>query len=144
MLTDLQHAQDLLDSGNYTCVACRNDIIHTATERGVAPLLNWLDTGLNLTEFCAADRVVGRATAFLYVLLGVKSVYARVMSSPAAAVLKAYGIDAQTDLIVEGIINRQGNGPCPFESAVLGIEDASLALAAIRQKRMELRKDAKQ
>ena len=82
MKNDLDKARSLLGTGAYTCVFCRADRVYTATERGVKPLLSWLDDGTDLTGFSAADRVVGRATAFLYCLLGVKEVYAKVMSRP--------------------------------------------------------------
>lgn len=134
MSENLTKARFLLDTGGYTCVVCRNDTIHTATERGVKPLLSWLDSGTDLKNFSAADRVVGRATAFLYCLLGVKEVYARVMSRPAAEVLKAHGIATDADKLVDGIINRKGTGPCPFEAAVMDITHAGEALAAIRAK----------
>ena len=71
MTMDMTKARSLLESGDYTCVVCHGDTVHTATERGVKPLLNWLDEGMDLRGFSAADRVVGRATAFLYCLLGV-------------------------------------------------------------------------
>lgn len=131
---NLTKARALLDSGDYTCVLCRDDAVFTATERGVKPLLNWLDSGLDLQGFSAADRVVGRATAFLYCLLGAKAVYARVMSHPAAEVLTAAGIHNEAGQLVDGIINRRGTGPCPFEAAVMDITDPQDALAAIRKK----------
>lgn len=134
MVNDLYKARSLLDSEEYTCVVCHGDTFYTATDRGVKPLLNWVDTELDLNGFSAADRVVGRATAFLYCLLGVKAVYARVMSRPAAAVLTAHGIEAQAGTMVEGIINRKGTGPCPFEAAVMEIEEKAEALEAIRKK----------
>ena len=134
MKTDLQTARRLLDSGDHTCVLCRDGTTYTADERGVKPLLNWLDSGLDLRDFSAADRVVGRATAFLYCLLGVKEVYARVMSRPAAEVLEAQGIAWEAGQLVDGIINRRRTGPCPFEAAVMDIHDADDALAAIRKK----------
>ena len=77
---------------------------------------------------------MGRATAFLYCLLGVREVYARVMSYPAYEVLQQHGISAQSQLLVDGIINRRGTGPCPFEAAVMDITDADEALRAIRAK----------
>ncbi len=138
MTKDLIAARTLLDSWDYTCAACLGDTARTATHRGVRPLLNWLDAGVDLHQFSAADRVVGRATAFLYVLLGVKEVYARVMSRPAAQVLEAAGIAAYPQTLVEGIINRQGDGPCPFEAAVLNIQEPEAALAAIRAKMAQL------
>ena len=134
MNENTQKAKSILDAGEYTCVICGGCEIHTAVDRGVKPLVNWLDSGVNLAGFSAADRVVGRATAFLYCLLGVKEVYARVMSRPAVEVLKNAGIGTQADQITDGIVNRKGTGPCPFEAAVMDITDADQALAAIRQK----------
>lgn len=140
MSSNMTKARSLLDTGDYTCAVCRDDAVYTATERGVKPLLNWLDSDLDLSGFSAADRVVGRATAFLYVLLGVKEVYARIMSRPAAEVLRAHGIAAEAGTLVDGIINRKGTGPCPFEAAVMEITDAREALAAIRAKMAQMQK----
>lgn len=137
-MDNLLKARNLLESGNYTCVVCREDTLYTTSHRGVAPLLEWLDSGTDLTGFSAADRVVGRGAAFLYCLLGVKEVHARVMSRPALDVLGAYGITASADTFVEGIINRTGTGPCPFEAAVMNIHDAKTALDAIRHKRRQM------
>lgn len=138
MNTDLKNARNLLDSGDYTCVICRDDACHTATQRGVKPLLSWLDAGLDAKGFSAADRVVGRATAFLYCLLGVKAVYARVMSRPAMEVLENHGIHAEAGQLVDGIINRKGTGPCPFEATVLHISVPQEALTAIREKMAQM------
>lgn len=138
MTTNLTKARELLDRGSYTCVVCRDDTVFTATTRGVAPLLAWLEDGTELSGFSAADRVVGRGAAFLYCLLGVREVYAKVMSKPAAQVLAAHGIHADAEMFTEGIINRAGTGPCPFEAAVMDIQDAREALTAIRAKRKEL------
>ena len=136
---DLHNARRRLTEGGYTCVLCRGNEFHTATARGVRPLLDWLDSGLDLRGFSAADKVVGRATAFLYVLLGVRAVHALVMSAPAREALQSNGIDASCDREVPGIINRRGNGPCPFEEAVLDISAPELALTAIRKKQFQLR-----
>ena len=138
MEQNLTKALDLLNSGNYTCVACKEEVVYTTTQRGVAPLLNWLDSKTDLKDFSAADRVVGRGAAFLYCLLGVKEVYALVMSRPAAEVLQSHGILADAGTFVEGIINRTGTGPCPFEAAVMDIQDTQEALNAIRMTRRKL------
>ena len=137
-MDNLQKARNLLESGNYTCVVCKEDTVYTTTRRGVAPLLNWLETGTDLKGYSAADRVVGRGAAFLYCLLGVKEVHARVMSYPAEEVLRAYGIHTSADRYVAGIINRAGTGPCPFEAAVMEIQDAEAALVAIRDKHRQM------
>ena len=130
---DLVLAKQLLTTEEYTCVLCRDDRIYTSTRRGVAPLLGWLDSDLDLRGFSAADRVVGKATAFLYSLLGVKRVFARVMSRPAAQVLASCGIEAAWDTLVDSIENRQHTGPCPMEYATRNCATPEEALAAVRQ-----------
>ena len=134
MFLDTEKALAILESRELTCVVCKDELVYTATERGVKPLLSWLENGPDLSGFCAADKVVGRGAAFLYCLLGVREVYAHVMSRPAAQVLEAHGIAYQAGKLVEGIINRRGTGPCPFEEAVMDIQDAQEALTAIRRK----------
>ena len=60
------------------------------------------------------------------------------MSRLAEQVLQAHGIHAEAETFVDGIINRTGTGPCPFEAVVMDITDPTEALAAIRNKRMQL------
>lgn len=134
----MKKAREILEQGGYTCVLRCGERIHTATERGVKPLVRWLTENTDTAGFSAADKVVGKATAYLYVLLQVKEVYAHVMSRSAAQVLAQYGITAEQDKLVENIINRQGTGICPFEAAVLEINTPEEALPAIRAKMAEL------
>lgn len=134
MKNDLIKAIDILNSGQYTCVLCRENIIYTSTERGVKPLLDWLDSGINLNGFSAADKVVGKAAAFLYILLGVKEVYAPVMSSDAIKLLIRNGILSECETKVNFIINRTGMGVCPIEQEVKNICDPHQALCAIKKR----------
>lgn len=137
-MNDLSNARRILDDGGYTCVICRGDEVRTATARGVKPLVNWLDAGLDVKGGSAADKVVGKATAFLYCLLGVRAVYAHIMSRGAAQVLCDAGIDVQYGSLVPGIINRAGTGPCPFEAAVSEITAPDQAMESIRRKMKEM------
>lgn len=138
-MLDMENAKELLIQGGYTCVLCRDGQVHTATARGVRPLVDWLDSGLDLKGYCAADKVVGRATAFLYVLLGVRAVHALVMSTPAKQVLEQHRIAASCGREVAGIINRRGDGPCPFEAAVLDVTEPGVALDVIRRQQFRMR-----
>ena len=135
---DFERAWALLQEEGFTCVLCSGDQVLTSRLRGVKPLLTWLDEGLDLKGFTAADKVVGKAAAFLYVLLGVKEVYAQVMSQPANAVLEAHGIPNGCEEEVPAIRNRTNTGFCPMETAVWEISDPQEALTAIRQKAKEL------
>lgn len=138
MMKDFKKAKETLFSGGYTCVLCREEEIHTTMLRGVKPLIAWCESKQNFSGYSAADKVVGKATAFLYVLLGVKAVYAGVISRAALQVLSAHSIETEYDELVDNIINRQGDGICPFESAVLDIDDPTIAYNAIRNKMKEM------
>ena len=102
--------------------------------RGVAPLLEFCDTGEDLSGFSAADRVVGKAAALLYVRLKVRAVYAEVLSKSAQAVLTRNGISCDGSTVVDSIMNRAGDGMCPMEMTVLHIDSPEEALAALREK----------
>ncbi len=137
-MNDLNKAKELLFKGNFTCVICKNSIVFTSELRGVKPLVNWYKDGIDTTDFSAADKVIGKATAFLYVLLGVKNVYAGVISKTALQVLAENKINVEYTTLVDYIINRTGDGVCPFENAVMNIEDKDEAYKAILNKMEEL------
>ena len=130
---DIAKAKDILTGGGFTCVLLKGDAVFSSYERGVKPLLNLLDSGESYEGCCAADKVVGKAAAFLYVLLGVKELYASVISAPALELLKRYGIDVSFDRTVEMIRNRTDTGYCPMEQATLDLSDPKEALRAIKE-----------
>ncbi len=138
-LTDFSRAKNALASGEYTCVLCRGDSLLTATARGVSPMLDWLDEGLDLRGYCGADKVVGKAAALLFVLGGIVAVYADVMSRSAISVLERHGIFYEYGIITDAIINRAGTGPCPMERTVEAIDDPAQAREAVVETRRRLR-----
>jgi hypothetical protein len=129
---------DILNGSHYTCVLCSGDEVLTTDLRGVKPLVRWLMEGRSFQGFSAADKVVGKATAFLYCLLGVSDVHALVMSQSALAVLQSNGIEARYDTLVEHIINRKGDGICPFEAVVMEIKEPQDALPVILEKMAQM------
>lgn len=137
-MMDANIAKQILTSGEYTCVLCKGDTVYTSDERGVKPLVAWVESAVDFQGFSAADKVVGKGAAFLYVLLGVDAVYAQVISAPALALLQSNGIRVAYDVKTDSIANRRGDGVCPFETAVLPIDDAKDAYSVIREKMREL------
>ena len=131
-MRDLEEARSLLERGNYTCVLCRDDHTVTDSRRGVRPLLELLDGETDFHGYSAADKVVGKAAAFLYCLLGMQALYAGVISQPALAVLEGAGITVRYGTLVSAIRNRTGDGFCPMETAVWALSDPALAPDAIR------------
>lgn len=132
MKSDLKKAKELLENENLTCAVIFGEHEYKSRENGVKPLLFAINQGKDFACASAADRVCGRAAAFLYAKLGVKRLYSGTLSKPAAAVLEKYGIEYSYTELVDYIKNRDGSGMCPMENAVLEINDADKALVAIK------------
>ena len=131
-------AKRLLETGACTCVACGGSVAYTSMERGIGPLVGWIESGTDLSGCSLADRVMGKSAALLCSLLGVREAYAPVVSEQALAVCAASGITVRYDARVPCILNRMGTARCPYEDVVWDIDDPREALAAIKRKRAEL------
>ena len=121
----------------YSCLLVKENEKFFSYEKGVMPLFAFLKSGKDFTSFLAYDKVVGKATAFLYILLKVKEVNALVISEPAYNLLKENNIKVEYSKKVEDIINRKGDDLCPFEKLVLEIEEPKTALELITKQLKE-------
>ena len=139
MRYDIQDLKRLVRDG-HTVAASDGERLLTSCERGIKPLVQWLNDGGDFCGFSFADKIVGRAAAMLYVRLGAARVWAQVMSRGGKTVLAAHGIAAECEVETERIINRLGTGMCPMEEAVEGIDNPLEAERAIRRKLSDLSK----
>ena len=123
-------------TGEATCVVARpGKEIEISREKGIRPLLLWLRGDEDsLQGAVIADRIIGRAAAFLAVYGGARAVYGEVMSADAVPILEEAGIVYSYKIITEKIINRKGDGPCPMEQAVSSVRDPSRAVAILQAK----------
>ena len=137
-MTDLDLVKEQLIKEGCTSVVRKGDSVYFSKARGVKPLLNWLDEGMDFTGYSAADKVVGKAAAMLYVLLGVSRIHALVISEKAMQVLAGNGIEVTYDTLAERIQNRTNTGFCPMEEAVWEIDDLQEGLQAVRKKVAQL------
>ncbi|MBE6942215.1 MAG: DUF1893 domain-containing protein [Ruminococcaceae bacterium] len=128
---NLEKAKMLLNINGHTCVFCDGQTILTDKRRGVRPLLDILESGRDVSGYSVADKVVGKAAAYLYCLLGIKHLYARVISRSALDVLTNALVSVEYDELVPAIRNRTNDGFCPMEQAVWNITDPTKALTAI-------------
>lgn len=139
MRYDIQDLKRLVRDG-HTVAASDGERLLTSCERGIKPLVQWLNDGGDFCGFSFADKIVGRAAAMLYVRLGAARVWAQVMSRGGKTVLAEHGIAAECEVETERIINRLGTGMCPMEEAVEGIDNPLEAERAIRRKLSDLSK----
>ena len=101
-------------------------------------MLDWLEQGVELTGFSAADKIVGKAAALLFVLANVSEVYGEVMSEAGLAVLRQHHIPCSYNTLAPYIINRRGDGMCPMEQTIHTIDDPAVALPALLEARRQL------
>ena len=140
MKTDTIKAKKILEDEELTLVNIKDTTVYKSVERGVLPLLDFIDKNVELDGFCVADKVVGAGAAFLYILLGVDEIYAKVISTRAEELLKSNGISVTFGMLVNEIRNRAGSDRCPIEAVVEGIFEPDEALLAIRKRLSEMSK----
>lgn len=133
-MNELKRLKRSLEEGGYTFTIALNGGDYVSKERGIKPLLTLLDSGADTRGTCAADKVVGKAAAFIYLKLGISGIYALIISKPALDVLRGAGIEVLYDELTDAIKNRRGDGFCPMESAVKEISDIDKAIALLRER----------
>lgn len=131
MHPDLEKAKAALKNDECTCVLALGSVMFKSKERSVQPLLDWMNSGNNYMGYMVADKVVGRAAAFIDIAMGIREVYAEVMSEGAKELLEKNHVAAYADTIIPQIMNHDKSDVCPLEKAVEGIENAAEALMPI-------------
>ncbi len=136
----LEQAKTALQQAGVTFVAVSaNGVCVTSDKKGIAPMMEMLETNPSmLSDAVVADKVIGKAAAFLLIKGGVKAVYAQMISQHALDTLQNTDIVVQYQNVVPYIINRNKDGMCPMEETVLSIQDAEQAFVALQQKRRAL------
>ena len=125
---------ELLNSSQCSCVVANEHTTLTFHERGVKDLQRLLgDESQPLNGAFIADKVVGKAAAFLYALMKVRSVYAYTVSEPALEVLAGAGIEVCAEKVVPAIRNRTDTGQCPMETLVWDTSDAYQAYEKLKK-----------
>lgn len=75
-MTDLQKAKEGLIG--HTISLAKDETVLFSEKKGIAPMIDFLSEGVDLTGFSVADLVVGKAVALLFVKSGITRVYAKV------------------------------------------------------------------
>lgn len=132
-MTELSELKDLLLQEGYTCVLSNGTDTVTSRERGVKPLIGFRESGKDFTGYMAADKIVGRAAAFLYSNMGIAALHACVIGRAAIDVCRQHKIAVSYDTETETIINRNGDGVCPMEQLVRDIQDPAVAESVIAE-----------
>ena len=160
-MTDIEIAKEELRREGVTCAAVKDGKVVTSEKRGIAPLIEWYEDGADSADdsrggeygaddadhvdsaddsrggemqgYSVADKVVGKAPAMMYVLLGVSQVYACVMTNTAKEILTDAGIACSADTLTDTILRDDKADICPMEKAVMDIDEPEAAFDAIKE-----------
>ncbi len=128
MSGDLALLKEKLAGGAVLALMTESGVV-TRGESGIKPLFEFVKAGGS--AFAAADKIVGRAAAFLYVACKTREVYAEVLSAGAAEIFDRFGIVYCYSVLTGNIINRKGDGLCPMEKAVENVSGPDEAVIKI-------------
>ncbi|MBD5383763.1 MAG: DUF1893 domain-containing protein [Ruminococcaceae bacterium] len=131
MHQDLERAKEAMIFEGYTCVITLDNIMFKSKDKGLQPLLDWLYSGNKYTGWRLCDKIVGKAAAYLHIILGVREIYADVISQPAKELLEENNVTVNAGEIVPAILNDAKDAPHPLETAVENITDVNDSIMAI-------------
>lgn len=131
-MNEFKNIREELQGDITLCAILKDGRFFKSYERGIKPIMEQLKSEPHFFENAIlADKVVGKAAAFLAVYSKVSGIYAKTVSAPALSVLNEYKIPCEYETLVARIENRTKTGLCPMESLCMNIsapEDAYLAL----------------
>lgn len=136
-MTDLQTAKNNL-AGHTICL-CKDGNCLYSEKRGIAPMMNFIESGADLTGYSVADIVVGKAAALLFIKCGIQKVFAKTLSQKGKRVLDMYGVEYEYETLAENIINRTGTDICPMEKAVMNTDNPEEAYIVLKNKLLSLK-----
>lgn len=140
-MTDLETSTKML--AGHTLALCKAEEVVTSDLKGISPMLSLLGEGRDLSGFSAADLVVGKAAAMLFVKANVKAVFAKTLSLAGRDYLDQHGIPVTFETLTERIMNREQTDVCPMERAVADTDDVDEGCRILQITLNEVRRKSK-
>ena len=133
-------AKELIKEGKASCVVIKEQqILEMRNGPGIQPVISLYEEKI-LENALVVDKIIGKAAAMVLTFGKVKAVYAETMSQAAKAYLEKHQIQVGYERCIDVINNREGNGICPMERAVMDLEDPGEALEVLKETLILLRK----
>lgn len=124
-----------------TCIVLKDEeIIFTSEAKGVKPLIDFYNAhGTSYGKIKVCDRIIGKGAILLAIKCQAEEVYTPIISQAAIELADKYGLSVEYDKQVVYIVNRAGDGQCPIEACLKGIDDIDEGYDAILKRLEELR-----
>jgi hypothetical protein len=122
---DLEIARRLLMEKKLTlCVVKKQNVLFESKARGVAAFIDAVGELENKLEGSSvADKVVGKAVAWMCIYVKVSAVYAATLSETAKALFEKYSTHVEYVDLVKNILRADRSNICPFEQLVSDVSD---------------------
>ncbi len=130
------HIQRLKLEGLNLIILKGDKTLFTSRGEGMLPLYEAANSlGLSALEgSLVVDRIVGKAAALVVSRFKAVEVHCIVLSLRAMEVLDRQGIKHYSERLTPEIMNKLGTGICPFEDAVLDVEDPAMGCELVYAK----------
>ncbi len=140
VIDKLQYIEQMKCEALNLIILKNNKRLYQSAKEGMLPLYQAItEFGVtHLENTMVIDKIVGKAAALLISYIHAKVVYCSLLSTRGKTVLEKQNIAFYYEVLTPEIINRYGTDICPFEKAVLDIEDPSTGYLRIQAKLNEL------
>ena len=124
IIKDINLARFTLSSEDYSIVVIRDEkILKYKREVGIRSILEIIDEiGDEIKQTVVGDRILGKASAFLWRYSKIKGVYSPLATKTAIAILIIGGIPCQADEMIPFIKNNNSNCLSSYEKMLKNVE----------------------
>jgi hypothetical protein len=123
--SDFKTAKNLLVNENLTLCIVKNgkDLFESRSHGVTSFLVAAQELKGNLEGACVADKVVGKAIAFLCIHFKIGAVFADTLSRPAKSILEKRSIHLEYNDLVRNILNADRTNLCRIERLVRNVQN---------------------
>lgn len=136
VVRDLKLAREVLSTSDSSIVViCYGKIWKQKKGDGIKPILEVIEEmGEDIHGSVIGDRILGRASALLCRYAKAQGVYSPQGTKTGIALLIMGGVPCQVDELIPQIMNRDGDGLCPFEKILKDVDSPEEAYKILKEK----------
>lgn len=134
IIKDINLARSTLSSEEYSIVLIRDEkILKYKREIGIRSILELIEEiGDEIKEMVVGDRILGKASAFLWRYSKIRGIYSPQATKTAIAILIIGGIPCQADEMIPFIVNNNTNYLSSFEKMLQNVESPEEAYKILK------------
>ena len=136
IVKDLELAREVLSTTDSSIVVISYGKIWKKKKgEGIKPILEVIEEmGEDIHGSVIGDRILGRASALLCRYVKAQGVYSPQGTKTGVALLIMGGVPCQVGELIPQIMNRNGDGLCPFEKMLKDVDSPDEAYKILKEK----------